>query len=321
MSVLDNKNSQYDFGQIIKESHDFYGKRIRVLDGLTLVNEYYSHVRVNYDGQNRPSSSTYYRGTDNHLTVVQFVADVASSLNNKYFTIRDNPSDKKYHVWYNVGGAGVDPAPSDSIGIEVDILPNDPASVIALATALTIEGLFGEKFKVNRYPTSIEIATVGYGVVTDSIDFNTTFTITNTAGSQLTIAEIDIEYDGNDPIWEGEVLKGYQYDIYSGKFVKTPAITIQETTVDNPAIQNVTLTLANTEYPVVFPNGTQRFMVKVRGSNSKLQVAWNSGQSGTNYFTVERGVVLREESIILTGKTIYIQAPVAGTVIEVMSWS
>jgi len=66
------------------------------------------------------------------------VADVSSSLNNKYFHIYDG-ANNKYHVWFNVGGAGVDPAPANSTAIVVAIAANATASAVATATNSAID--------------------------------------------------------------------------------------------------------------------------------------------------------------------------------------
>jgi len=67
------------------------------------------------------------------------VADVSSSLNNKWFKIY-KPDTTWKHVWFNVGGAGLDPAPAGSAGdIEVAISANALASAVATATAAAVD--------------------------------------------------------------------------------------------------------------------------------------------------------------------------------------
>ena len=79
----------------------------------------------------------FFRGAKNTSTVVT-VADVAGSLNNKYFLINSANNERKYYVWFNVNAAGTDPAIAGRIGIEVAIATGaaDTAVATALQTAL-----------------------------------------------------------------------------------------------------------------------------------------------------------------------------------------
>lgn len=70
---------------------------------------------------------------------VTCVADVANSLNSKYFFLQADADITLYYVWYNTGG-GVDPALVGYIGLEVSISTNATASAVATATAAVING-------------------------------------------------------------------------------------------------------------------------------------------------------------------------------------
>jgi hypothetical protein len=212
-----NPNSQYDPGLIAKEVHDFFGQANRVLDARS-VTRFYSHFRATYNGDSLPDEVTYYHGTLAHRTQVGVLPDIGGSLNNKYLFIHSSPDAKKYHLWFNVDGLGTDPAPAGSIPIEVGVMSNDPAVVVATAITLTLNNLFGEVFYAVRTQTVVEIATVGLGVTTNSADFNTLFSITNTPGTQDIVTNLVIPYDGQDPIYNGQVLKSYRFNIFEGKF-------------------------------------------------------------------------------------------------------
>lgn len=77
------------------------------------------------------------------MQTVTTAADISSSHNNDYFVLYNAKDVTKYHVWYNVGGAGVDPAPVGSTAIPVAIAVNATATVIAAATATAIEAVQG----------------------------------------------------------------------------------------------------------------------------------------------------------------------------------
>jgi hypothetical protein len=80
-----NPNSQYDPGLIIKEVHDFYGQSIRTQDTRSVVDKFYTHFRISYNGNSLPENVNYYRGVTAQKTQIGVLADVSGSLNNKYF--------------------------------------------------------------------------------------------------------------------------------------------------------------------------------------------------------------------------------------------
>ena len=91
-------------------------------------------------------------------------------------------------------------------------------------------------------------------------------------------------------------------------------------TVASPAIQNVILTTADTEYTVVIPVGTKRFTIKSR-QDAVMKLAYVATESGTNYWTVGYGVCYTERELDGTGITLYIQSSKDGTDLEVISWT
>lgn len=100
-----------------------------------------------------------------------------------------------------------------------------------------------------------------------------------------------------------------------GTDVNDSAIVVQ-----NPTIQNTTATLAGTEYSIVLPANTKRFILRARDS-AKLQIAYVSGQTATEYYTVYPGFCLAEDSINKASLTVYFQSSKAGEEIEVKSWA
>jgi hypothetical protein len=82
-------------------------------------------------------------------TKIQCVADVSSSLNNKYFLFSNANNQTKYYAWFNVGGAGVDPAVAGRTGVAVAIPTNASASAVASALAAALDALTGVTSEVN----------------------------------------------------------------------------------------------------------------------------------------------------------------------------
>lgn len=70
------------------------------------------------------------------------VADVAGSLNNKYFVFYDYAGTKHY-IWYNINSAGTDPAVSGGTAHEVTGATAATAAAIASATQAVLDGVTG----------------------------------------------------------------------------------------------------------------------------------------------------------------------------------
>lgn len=208
-----------NFETVIKESSDYFGKSLRVIDSRSVANQYYTHFRATYNGSNRPTEVTYYRGTTAHITTVNTTS--AASLNNKYFYIYDCPNDNKYTIWFNVDSAGSAPVVSDTYEyIEVALQGSDTSSVVAAAIRIILNGQFPTFFSANTNGNEVVINNQGLGLTQDSSAGNSGFVVQNTIGTQETIKTIVIEYSGTNPIYNGQELKDYSFDIYSGKFYK-----------------------------------------------------------------------------------------------------
>jgi hypothetical protein len=106
------------------------------------------------------------------ITLFTAVADVASSLNNTYFTF--NKTSGAFYVWYNVGGAGVDPAPGGT-GIMVSIAANATAAQVATATISALASHGGAA--VVGQSTQFRITNTVGGVVADSSAGTSGFTV------------------------------------------------------------------------------------------------------------------------------------------------
>jgi hypothetical protein len=88
--------------------------------------------------------------------------------------------------------------------------------------------------------------------------------------------------------------------------------------VSNPSIQNVSLAVAGDEYTVTLPANCKRFLARVRG-NSRIQLSYTSGQSGTVYITLWPGYEYIEDNINRIQTLLYVQSSKT-EVLEVVSW-
>lgn len=109
---------------------------------------------------------------------VQTVPDVASSLQNKYFILHSALDAGLFHVWNNVGAAGVDPAPAGSTGIEVAFVADASASVIAAAIQAAVDLI--ADFGATVLNDQVTITNAAVGDTTASADSDTGFTVTQT---------------------------------------------------------------------------------------------------------------------------------------------
>lgn len=87
-----------------------------------------------------------------------------------------------------------------------------------------------------------------------------------------------------------------------------------------PAIYNLSMPLAGTEYSQIISANAKQIMVRMR-VKGRAQIAFTSGNSGTIFFTLEPGCVYSQENLDLEGVTIYLQSNQAGQVAEILEWT
>lgn len=232
-----SKLSDLEGDQVLRDVHDYPGHTLRVRDTIVINDEHYDNFKVTYDLNNNPTEVCYFVGITPHLTTIGFSGDTAGSLNNTYFFIYEPRSNDRFHIWYNVDGTGVDPAPSNSTGIEVPIVSNDPATVVTSATEIVLAG-YPTLFKTIRQNSTLKIETIRLGEASNTIDATTGFLITNDPGTSEQTNKVQIDYVNGNPIWEGQELKGHVLNIFTGKFEKILEVdvNVDADTGDNMAI-------------------------------------------------------------------------------------
>jgi len=82
---------------------------------------------------------------------------------------------------------------------------------------------------------------------------------------------------------------------------------------------NVTMTAANTEYSYALPANTKYYILQNRG-NGKVQIAANTGETNTDFFTVWPGQQKDSALLNSTSFTLYFECSKAGDVLEIESW-
>lgn len=89
------------------------------------------------------------------------VADVASSLNSKYFVFYTTGGTKNY-AWFDVNSAGVDPAVSGGTGYEVNLGVADSATAVATALAAVLTAVAGFDATSDGAVVTLTATTAGY---------------------------------------------------------------------------------------------------------------------------------------------------------------
>lgn len=211
--------SSLDGDAALRDSHSYPGHYIRTRESVTAIEDFYDSFEVTYNTDNNPTQACYYVGTKTHLTTIACKADIALSLQDTYFFIYAAMSNTRFHVWYSVDGLGVDPAPANSIGIEVPLSSGDSAAIVANATQLILNmSVYKEYFNATRQNSVLTITNLKKGPVTDSLDGDTTFIISNEAGTKQLVDKVNIDYNNGNPIYNGQELIDYRYNIQTGRF-------------------------------------------------------------------------------------------------------
>lgn len=86
-----------------------------------------------------------------------------------------------------------------------------------------------------------------------------------------------------------------------------------------PKIYNLSAPTANTEVSQALSADTKQLLIRVRG-NATLQIAFNVGESGTNYMTIPAGASLSLTDL-KTSATLYLQTDKSSQVIEILEWT
>jgi hypothetical protein len=119
-------------------------------------------------------------GSVPEITDITFPA-ATSVVNNSYFLISSSSDARKYYVWANKDGLGTDPEVPGYIGLEVAVTTGDSAEIVALTYISALNGASADDFDaVIKSPSSagvIRVTNSSAGTASDTIDFNSGFTI------------------------------------------------------------------------------------------------------------------------------------------------
>lgn len=153
---------------LIADSRVQAGDVVELLSG-SLKGKYYKVVAVTDSTHLRLEDDTSDIGPAGlpEITSVTTVADVAGSLNSKYWLLARALDTTKYYIWYNINGAGVDPAVAGRTGIMVAAATAASAITIATATKSALDGISGA-WTTGRVNAVLTITDQATGHATDA---------------------------------------------------------------------------------------------------------------------------------------------------------
>ncbi len=139
--------------------------------------------------------NTYkFRGVKERTTVT-CIADVAGSLNNDYFFINSASDARQYYVWYNVNAAGIDPAISGRLGIEVAVATGALDTAVASATNTALNDIID--FTATVLGATVTVINANNGNTTNASAQTSGFTVTVTqAGDGEDQATLEVLLSG-----------------------------------------------------------------------------------------------------------------------------
>ena len=88
-----------------------------------------------------------------------------------------------------------------------------------------------------------------------------------------------------------------------------------------PGSRIVNIASANTEQPLVFPASAVSISVTNETTNAIFKASWQSGESGSQYFSIKPGQQYKEENLISPSLTLYVQSDKAGSDMHVVEWT
>lgn len=133
------------------------------------------------------------------VTDVTCAADTAGSKNSTFWTFNSAGDLYGFYVWYNINSAGVDPAPTGLLGIQVAGATGATAATLATATIAAINAsALASPYVVASAGTSghLILRNIQYGAATDaangSASYGASFSITQGSYGVPAVSGLDV---------------------------------------------------------------------------------------------------------------------------------
>ena len=226
------KQTQLDSAQTLKGSFSELQSALRTFGTNAILKDAYTDIIQITNAQGESNSCRILASKHVVLTdKTKFRADVAGDLAGTYFTIQEYSSKKTHAFYYVVSGVGVAPGVGD---IETPIIleNNDTAAIVTYSTKLVLDSIEGiivvQKSLLSSFLT-IEYLEFGGDSLVD-VATSGFMTSNLVQGESFKVGEICLDYDLNgNPIYNGNVLKGMKYNVYTASFDVAPGnIEIQD---------------------------------------------------------------------------------------------
>jgi len=164
------------------------------------------------------------------VSTVSTVADVAGSLNSKFFIFNAANDLTRYYVWYNINGAGVDPAPSGRTGFMVAAATAATANTIA---SLTRAAIVNANFSISGATNQVIITNTANGPTTATADgsaptgfaFVETQVGINSVPFQLASAQPQVFLTSGSPT-NGAPIEVSEINVYVGNLLQSGAVSV-----------------------------------------------------------------------------------------------
>lgn len=162
---------------------------LNLLGVLEMLNDYGNNITPTLTMTDGELTNTYsFIEGVSQVTSVVTVADVANSLDGKYWLINSANDVNEYYIWYSSNSAP-DPTIPGRIGIKVVINTGDSATVVAERTRDVIASYVFD-FNTSSSTNTVTITNTNQGTSLDAVDGDTGFTIiTSTQGAGERIAQ------------------------------------------------------------------------------------------------------------------------------------
>ena len=190
--------SQFDSQQTLKLGFDDNLESFRFHDSEGPI---YDRLESEIDVLGNITKITYFVADEKEKFELGVLADVAGSLNNQHFIVSSAYDRIQFYVWYSVDGLGVDPAISGATGIEVPLISNDSANLVAIATMgyMNINTEISYLFDISRQNAVLTLCTKKHGPVTTNSIGTTSFVLnTLTEGTEKINEIYSLTYSGCD---------------------------------------------------------------------------------------------------------------------------
>jgi len=90
---------------------------------------------------------------------------------------------------------------------------------------------------------------------------------------------------------------------------------------NNPSSRLFNIPTANTEIPLVFPSSAVSISITNESTNSIFKASWQVGESGSQYFSIKPGQQYKEDNLISSNLTLYVQADKNNVDMHVVEWT